>query len=275
MQNKMQYELGFLGAGNMAEAIAKAAMQQDVLRADQMIASDPSENRRGVFSQLKIQTCSNNAELIGSVKQVLIAVKPQAMAQAAADLGQYGFANQVILSIMAGITTSKLSQAIAALGVNNKPRIIRVMPNTPLQVGFGMAGVAKGDHAQEGDESLALRLFGAAGKVVLIDESKIDALTAISGSGPAYVFYLAEAMQQAAKDLGLAEHAGLLAQQTILGAAHLMIESSDDPAMLRRKVTSPGGTTEAAINYLEQHKTAEVIAGAIQAAAKRSVELGQ
>ena len=138
-----------------------------------------------------------------------------------------------------------------------------------------MAAVAVGIHAQAGDETLALRLFEAAGRVVLVEESQLDAVTAVSGSGPAYVFYLAEAMQRAACDLGLSEHAAVLTQQTILGAAQLMAASSDNPETLRRKVTSPGGTTEAAINHLQQHRATDVITGAIRAAANRSVELGQ
>ena len=271
----MQYELGFLGAGHMAEAIAKAAIHKGVLQRDQIAASDPSDQRRTVFGQLGVTTDSDNAAIIGKSKQVLIAVKPQAMGQAAGDLGRHGVADQVILSIMAGVSSKKLGQAIAAGHATAKPRVVRVMPNTPLQIGFGMTGVALGAHAHRGDEDLAMRLFGAAGKVVLVDESQLDAVTAVSGSGPAYVFYLAEAMQRAAGELGLSEHADVLVQQTILGAAQLIATSENTPETLRRQVTSPGGTTQAAIEHLEKHHAADVIADAIQAAAQRSIELGQ
>ena len=270
-----QYELGFLGAGNMAEAIAKAAIDKRVLTADQMTASDPSEQRRSKFSQLGITTSTDNTETIKQSKQVLIAVKPQVMAQAAADIARYGSSDQIILSIMAGITTAKLGQAIATGGGITQPRIVRIMPNTPLQVGYGMAGVALGEHAVEGDEDLAMRLFGAAGKVVLVRESQLDAITAVSGSGPAYVFYLAEAMQQAANELGLDQHTDVLVRQTILGAAQLLAESNDSPQELRRKVTSPGGTTEAATNHLDQNNTTQLIINAIKTAAQKSVELGK
>lgn len=270
-----QYELGFLGAGNMAEAIAKAAIEQGVLRREQVIASDPNEERQSAFKQLGITTCDDNTMVIQSSKQIMVAVKPQIMKQVAADLGKHGSEQQVILSIMAGVSTEQLGQIIAAQHSVDRPRVIRIMPNLPIQVGLGMAGVALGPHAKGGDEALAMRLFEAAGKVVLVDESKLDAITAVSGSGPAYVFYLAEAIQSAACELGLNDHAAVLAQQTILGAAHLMAASDDDPGTLRRKVTSPGGTTEAAIEHLQQNKTSDIITGAIHAAAKRSVELGQ
>lgn len=269
-----QYELGFLGAGYMAEAIACAAIDQGVLQPGQMIAADPSESRRSVFAQLGVATGSDNGQGIRASRQILLAVKPQMMAAAAVDLAQHAVGEQVIVSIMAGVTTERLAAAITARGGPAGPRVVRVMPNTPLQVGCGMAGVALGRHAVSGDEGLAMRLFGAAGKVVLVDETQLDALTAVSGSGPAYVFYLAEAMHRAAEELGLSEHADVLVRQTILGAAQLLSASDDTAAGLRRKVTSPGGTTEAAINHLDHQVVAEAIVDAVKAAAQRSAELG-
>ncbi len=270
----MAYEFGLIGAGNMAEAIARAAIDRSVLGADQMIASDPSERRRSVFSQLGIMATAANAEAISQSKQVMVAVKPQMMDQAAHDLGQHAPSDQVVVSIMAGVSTAKLGQAIAAGGRISRPRIIRVMPNTPLQVGLGMAGVALGRYAQPGDESLAMRLFAAAGKVVRVEEPMLDAITAVSGSGPAYVFYLAEAMAQAAQELGVGEHAASLVQQTVLGAAQLLTSSTQAPAELRRRVTSPGGTTEAAIGHMDANGVKQAIVNAIKAAHQRSIELG-
>lgn len=269
----MSYELGFLGAGNMAEAIARAAIGAGVLRADQMIAADPMPARREVFDKLGVKAVEDNAAVIRDSAQVMFAVKPQVMQQAAADLASHGRAEQIILSIMAGVTSAKLAATTGPLG-GVEPRIIRIMPNTPLMVGVGMAGIALGRGAKPGDEALAMKLFGAAGEAVLLDEAKIDAVTAVSGSGPAYVFYLAEAMERAARELGLANEASLLVRQTILGAAKLLAESSDPPFELRRKVTSPGGTTEAAIRHMEGNKTIDVIVNAIKAAEKRSKELG-
>ena len=266
----MTYELGFIGAGNMAEAIARAALDKGVLSAGQMIASDPAEPRRGVFAALGIAATDDNAQVIAQSKQVLLAVKPQMMAAAAADLAAHLREDQVVLSIMAGITTAKLSAA-----VGRPVRCVRIMPNTPLQVGYGMAGVAMGQAARPGDDELAMRLFSAAGEAVRVEEAKLDAVTAVSGSGPAYVFYLAEAMEKAARELGLGDDAPRFVRQTILGAAQLLAQSEHPPAELRRLVTSPGGTTAAAIRHMDGNSTTAVIVNAVKAAHKRSIELGQ
>ncbi len=271
----MKYELGILGAGNMAEAIARAAIDKHILRPEQIIASDPSDQRRAAFSKLGIATTQQNNEVIPNSKQLLIAVKPQILDSVAADLGQHGTKDQIILSIMAGITTDKLAQAIASQGRIAKPRVIRIMPNTPLQIGAGMAGIAPGQHAQKGDEELALRLFGAAGRAIVLDESLLDAVTAVSGSGPAYIFYLAQAMQHAATELGLGQHADTFVRQTILGAAQLLNATDETPAQLRHKVTSPGGTTEAAIDHLDKYQCSQVITDAVKTAARRSKQLGE
>jgi pyrroline-5-carboxylate reductase len=144
----------------------------------------------------------------------MLAIKPQVLPQLAGELAMHGRDDQVLISIMAGIGTNKLGDVIG------KPvRAVRVMPNTPMMVGLGMSGLAVGEHAKPGDEALALKLFGAAGKVVRVEEKLIDAVTAVSGSGPAYVYYLAEAMEKAAGELGLGEHARLFVSQTLLGAA--------------------------------------------------------
>ena len=275
----MKYELGFLGAGNMAEAIVKAVTSTGLIKAEQLIASDPSDVRRALFTGLGVTCVADNETVIKQSKQILIAVKPQVMPQAAADLGRFGSTDQIIITIMAGVSSEKLGAAIAAGrgpggGSAADVRVIRVMPNTPLQVGFGMAGIALGKGAKPGDEALTLKLFTAGGKAVVVPESAIDAITAVSGSGPAYVFYLAEAMEAAAAQLGLGEHGRVLVAQTILGSAQLLAASTDTPAELRRKVTSPGGTTEAAIKHMDGNKSIEVIVNAIKAAERRSKELG-
>ena len=263
------YKLGFLGAGNMAEAIARAALENGLLKVGDMIAADPVPQRREVFTQLGIAAGEDNVRVIREAAQIMLAVKPQTFAAVGAQLGQVDPAKQVVLSIMAGIPSGKI------VALSGKPlRVVRIMPNTPVMVGAGMAGVALGQHARAGDEALTMRLFGAAGKAVLVSEQAIDAITAVSGSGPAYVFYLAEAMQKAAAELGLGEHADVLVRQTILGAAKLLSESSDTAAELRRKVTSPGGTTEAAIRHMEGQGLGAAVVEAIKAAEIRSRELG-
>ncbi len=274
------FDLGLLGAGNMAEAIARAAIARGVLRADRITASDPSPARRELFAAMGVHAVHDNASVIASSSQLLLAVKPQTLAQVAADLAKHARPEQVIVSILAGVGARRLGDAInAALGQAGRPaqrwRIVRVMPNTPMLVGEGMAGVAIGPDAHESDADLALSLFRAGGKAVVVDERHIDAITAVSGSGPAYLFYLAEAMQQAARALGLEEHAQTLVNQTLLGAARLLAESPDGAAELRRKVTSPGGTTEAAIRHLEDQSVRGAFIDAVRAARDRSVELGR
>ena len=266
----MKYELGFIGAGNMAEAIARAAIDMQIIAPDRIIAADPVEQRRDLFASLGVDVADTNEPVIEQSAQVLLAVKPQTLAALGRQLQGVESASQVVMSIMAGISTAKIEAAIG-----RSARVVRIMPNTPLMAGVGMAGIALGEHAKAGDEALAMRLFGAAGQAIAVDESDLDAITAVSGSGPAYVFYLAEAMEQAAGEIGLSEHGRLLVSQTILGSATLLSQSPDSPAELRRKVTSPGGTTEAAVNHLDANSTQAVFINAIKAARERSVELGK
>ncbi|QNN25063.1 pyrroline-5-carboxylate reductase [Planctomycetales bacterium ZRK34] len=267
----MQYELGVIGAGNMAEAIVRAAIDQQIVSPDKIIVSDPSADRRVVFEKLGCATGEHNRHVVDSAAQVMLAVKPQVFPKIVDELQSFDVEHQIVISIMAGLSAKKIADLLG------KPlRIVRVMPNTPLLSGLGMSGVALGEHAKPGDELLTMQIFQAAGEAVVLPEPDLDAVTAVSGSGPAYIFYLAEAMAEAAESLGLsAEVADRLTQQTILGAATLLKESDDPAATLRRKVTSPGGTTQAAIEHMETQQVRSHIAEAIRAAAARSKELGK
>lgn len=267
----MKYKLGFIGAGNMAEAVAKAAINQGLVEPAKIIASDTNESRRKLFADLGITVTEDTSEVIAESKQVMLAIKPQIFPEIGTMLGKIDPQRQIVISIMAGITTAKIAQL-----AGQPMRIIRVMPNTPMMVGQGMAGVSMGECCQPGDDEFAMKLFGAAGKAVSVSESDIDAITAISGSGPAYIFYLAEAMQEAAQKMGLGEEdSAILAQQTILGAALLLGQSEDSAGELRRKVTSPGGTTEAALNHMEANNVRENITNGILKAQAKSIELGK
>jgi len=265
----MQYELGFIGAGNMAEAIARAAIDHQILPAAQLIASDPAEPRRQLFESLGIAVTTDNTQVITQSQQLLLAVKPQMLPKIIDDLRNHIRDDQIMISIMAGIRSNKLAEQIG-----KKLRFIRVMPNTPMLIGKGMSGIALGADAQPGDDALAIKLFSAAGKAVSVDEDGIDSITAVSGSGPAYVFYLAEAMQEAAEQLGL-EDAAAIVSQTLLGAATLLSQSQDSAEELRRKVTSPGGTTQAAIEHIEANQLCRIVIDAMGRAHQRSIELGQ
>jgi len=265
-----RYELGFIGAGNMAEAIARAAIERDVLSPDRMIACDPSEPRRALFAELGVAVTDAGERVVRESEHVLLAVKPQSLDQIAPWLERLDADASVVISIMAGVRSERIEQA-----AGRALRVVRVMPNTPLMVGVGMTGVALGAHAREGDDELTLGLFAAAGEAVRVSEDELDAITAVSGSGPAYLFYLAGAMEAAARELGLEEHAQTLVEQTLLGAATLCRRSDDDAATLRRKVSSPGGTTEAAIRTLDAQGVREAILAAVRAARDRSLELGR
>lgn len=266
----MKYKIGFIGAGNMAEAVANAAINQGLVEPSKIIASDTNASRRKLFADLGIIVTEDTAQVITESKQVMLAIKPQIFPEIAPMLGKIDTQRQIVISIMAGITTAKITEL-----AGQPMRIIRVMPNTPMMVGQGMAGVSMGECCQPGDDEFAMQLFGAAGQAVSVSESDIDAITAISGSGPAYIFYLAEAMQEAAQKMGLGEEGAVLAQQTILGAALLLGQSEDSAGELRRKVTSPGGTTEAALTHMEQNNVRQNITDGILKAQAKSIELGK
>jgi pyrroline-5-carboxylate reductase len=270
----MSYELGIIGAGNMAEAIARGVMNKNVLRADQMIAADVSPQRRELFEgQLKIKAVEDNLAAAREAKTLLLSVKPQHMAAALAGIGEVIGEQTLIISIAAGISSAFIEKH---LGSGKRWRVVRSMPNTPMLVGEGMVAIAAGTNASRDDLAAARRLFEAAADVVEVAEDKMDTVTAVSGSGPAYFFLLVEQMIRAASELGLtAEQAKQLATKTAVGAAKMLSQSSDTPAELRRKVTSPGGTTEAAITHMTKNNWPQTTVDAIKAAERRGKELGQ
>jgi pyrroline-5-carboxylate reductase len=269
----MTYELGILGAGNMAEAIARGVLRANRLKPDQIIAADVAPARRQLFAeQLKIKAVEDNAEVARQSRVILLSVKPQQSQAALAGIGAVLSPDALVISIMAGVSTRFIE---TALGGGKSWRVIRTMPNTPMLVGQGVVGVAPGKHATQQDIAHAHHLFEAAADVVDVTEDKIDAVTAVSGSGPAYVIFLVEQMIKAGTELGLTDaQARQLATKTALGAATMLSTSNDLPAELRRKVTSPGGTTQAAITHMESQGFPEIIRDAIKAAEKRSKELG-
>lgn len=272
----MDYELGCIGGGNMAEAIIKGAIASGVLEAKSIIVSEPVEERRAIFDALGVMTTDDNRRAIGWASQVMLAVKPQMFGDIADDLREIDAERQILLSILTGIKSAKMEEVLGF-----EARIIRVMPNTPLLVGAGMSAIAAGGHAHKGDELLAMQIFGSAGEGVMVEEDDMDAVTVVSGSGPAYVFYLAEAMTEAGVALGLTEElAGILTRQTIYGAAKLMRESAEgetpiSPAELRARVTSKGGTTHEAITHMEEAGLKGIVEVALAKAKARSEELGK
>jgi len=270
----MAYHLGIIGAGNMAEAIVRGVLRGKVLSADQILAADVSLARRELFAnELGVRAVETNAQLLQHKPRcVLLSVKPQQMATVLGELAPELSADTLLISIAAGISSAFIAEH---LGTRAAWRVIRTMPNTPMLVGQGMVAISRGSNATTDDLAQARRIFECAAEVLEIPETLMDAVTAVSGSGPAYVFYLVERMIQAGIDLWLSpDDARKLAVQTVVGAAAMLASSGDSPAELRRKVTSPGGTTQAAITHLDEHGVGDRIRQAVIAAAKRSRELG-
>jgi pyrroline-5-carboxylate reductase len=265
-------DLAIVGAGNMAEAIARGILAARLLDAKRIVAADLSPQRRELFTQqLGITTVQKNTSAVRGSRIVLLSVKPQQMESALGQMREALDAGSLIVSIAAGISTAKIARWLDG----GDRHIIRAMPNTPMLVGKGMVALCRGAHATAADMATVTQLFEAAASVVEVDESQMDAVTAVSGSGPAYVFYLAEQMIRAGVAFGLSpRQARELALRTVEGAAVMLVKSDDTPEVLRKKVTSPGGTTQAAIEHMERQNVGPSIVDAIGAAVKRGKELG-
>jgi pyrroline-5-carboxylate reductase len=270
----MGSKLGIIGAGNMAEAIVRGVLSAGVLTSGEILAADVSPARRDLFTkELHVAAVENPAEVAKQSQTLLLSVKPQQMATVLAELSPGMAANTLVISIAAGISSAFIEKH---LGRSIKWRVVRTMPNTPMLVGEGMVAIAPGAHATAADLVTARRLFESAASVIEVREDQIDAVTAVSGSGPAYFFFLVEQMVAAGVALGLSpEQAHQLAVKTALGSAKMLVTSPDSPAELRRKVTSPGGTTHAAITHMQNQHVDRSIIDALKAAAARGKELGQ
>jgi pyrroline-5-carboxylate reductase len=259
--------LAWFGVGNMGMALLRTAIQAGVLSPAMTLVVELDEARRADATAMG---CAVTADplLARGHAALMFAVKPQSFASLAAALGPLT-EPALVLSIMAGLSSSTIQ---AALG--RAARVVRLMPNTPCLIGQGMTGIAPGEGAAPEDLLLAQRIADAAGRSIVIDESLMHAVTAISGSGPAYLFLVAEAMQAAAVSLGIpAEHAAEMVQQTLVGSSLLLQQSGRSPQELRSAVTSKGGTTEAAIRRLQEGNFESLFIQALTAARDRGREL--
>ncbi len=268
-----QYEIGVIGAGNAAEGIIHGVLRNSVLLEDRIIAADPSPERRKVFAErFNVATTDDNCQVVRDSYIILLAVKPQQYREAVRDFANLVREDHLIVSIMAGVSTRALEDCFPHV----KPRVVRTMPNLASHVGAGMAGVYPGRYASDADLLRAQRIFDAGGKSLHIQtEDLMNAITAVSGTGPAYYYFFTEALMEAATRVGLSpQYAKLLAKQTALGAARMMLESGEPPDVLREKVTSPGGTTAAAMQRFAANGVFEQIVDGVVAAFERSRELG-
>lgn len=263
--------IAFIGAGNMASSLIGGLLAKG-LDAARIRASDPgAKTRARVSAEHGIELFADNAQAVQDADVIVIAVKPQVMKAVCQDLRAHLKPHQLLISIAAGITCTSLQNWLG-----NQP-LVRCMPNTPALLGKGVSGLfataaVTGEQRQQAEE-----LLSAVGIAVWVDtEAQIDAVTAVSGSGPAYFFLLIEAMTDAGVKLGLPrEVAKQLAVQTALGAAHMAVGSDVDAAELRRRVTSPAGTTEAAIKSFQADGFAATVEKALSAAAHRSAEMAE
>ena len=259
----------FIGAGRMATAIAGGLIQSGVNK-NNISAYDISKEAAAQFNKTtQVQVKFELSKAVQNADVVVIAVKPQSMNEALPAISKY-INDKLLISIAAGVTISKLAE------LSKCKRIVRVMPNTPALVGEGVSAYACANEATETDATITELILGAIGSFCAVSEKQLDAVTGLSGSGPAYVFSFIQALSDGGVQAGLPRNiASKLAAQTVLGAAKMVIETGEHPAVLCDQVTSPGGTTAAGLSVLENRAFKGTVASAVTAAAKRSEELGK
>ena len=263
--------IGFIGTGNMAEALIKGLLHAGIVAPDKVAGSDP---RRERVAELKtrygIYSTVHNEDVMRRAEIVVLSVKPQILVAVCDEISRWLKPRALVISIAAGVPLSVLENHLP-----KGSRVVRAMPNTPALVDAGATALAGGTHATEDDLAVAKRIFDAVGKTVIIDEASLDAVTGLSGSGPAYVFLIIEALSDAGVKMGLSRYNSLaLAAQTVLGSAKLLLDTGEHPGRLKDMVTSPGGTAIAGLHTLEAGGLRTTLINAVEAATRRSRELG-
>lgn len=263
--------IGFIGAGQMAEALARGFAAKGVASADTMFCFDPSESRKDVFRSFGASGCDSSLDVVKNAKIIFIAVKPQYVRVVLEEVKHILTPEHVIVSIAAGVP---LSQLKAAAG--DDAHLIRVMPNTPCLVGASASAMCLGGAATEEDGEAVRTLFAAVGTIFKVEEKLLSAVTGLSGSGPAYIFIAIEALADGGVRAGLPRDiAQQLAAQTVMGAAKMVLETGRHPAVLKDMVTSPGGTTIAGVYELEKAGMRQAFISAVYAASTRADELAK
>ena len=255
----------------MGEAILAAVLEKGLATPSDICVSDISRDRREYLkNRYGVVVTHSTPEALENKDIIILAVKPQQINEASRDIRSILQPEQLVMSILAGVKIDAINKLL------DHSRIVRVMPNTPAQIGIGMSGWTTTPEVTLAQKEMASSVLATMGKEIYFeDEDSLDMVTAISGSGPAYVFLFAECLAEAAVDIGLSpENADLLVKQTILGAAHLIDESGESPADLRRKVSSKGGTTEKALQVFEENALSDIVRQAVRAAYARAQELG-
>ncbi len=262
--------VGFLGGGNMAQAIIHGLLKANVVEAARIVVVDVDAERRAALEQqYGVEARSDAASMVADCDGIVLAVKPQVVRAAVEPLRDAFGPNKLLISVCAGVTLGRLAELAP------QTRLIRAMPNTPALVGAGATALAASELARPEDVELARRWFECVGTCVVVEESYLDAVTGLSGSGPAYVMLVIEALADGAVRSGLPRATALsLAAQTVMGAAKLQLETNEHPALLKDRVTSPAGTTAAGLFALERAGLRHALIDAVGCAAARSRELG-
>lgn len=263
-------KIAIIGGGKMGSIIAQALVAKKLSPKKNIVVTDIDQGRLDfISSTMKFPVSCDNKKVVKNAGIILLAVKPQNMRETLNEIAPLIKKSKIVISIAAGITTSLIESILP-----EKSRVLRVMPNTPALVGEGAAAVAKGKHATNADLKLTRAIFDAVGISVEVEEKFMDAVTGLSGSGPAYFFMVIEALIEAGQKVGLERQlAAKLSMQTMLGAAKLCLQSDKEPAELREMVTSPGGTTAAGLKVLREGNMRETFIAAVEAATARSKEL--
>ena len=269
-------KLGFIGGGNMAEALVKGLVATPSIEADNIILSDPvTERLEYLQNEYSVKTTINNRELVKISDILIVAVKPQVIKGVLAEVADLLDSNKLIISVVAGLPISFIENILDPSG-EKKISVARTMPNTPALVQEGMTAICFSSQVSKLNVEVAHYIFKAIGETVTIDENSIDAVTGLSGSGPAYILMVIEALSDAGVKVGLSrEISNKLTMQTVLGTAKLVRDSGKHPGELKDMVTSPGGTTIAGLHKLEAGGLRNTLINAVEAATKRSKELGK
>jgi pyrroline-5-carboxylate reductase len=265
-------KIALLGTGNMAEALVKGLLRAGTAKADEILCTEPrAERREEIAARYGVTVLAGNVEATEQADVVILSVKPQTMEHLLDEIAPAVDHRKLVISIAAGVSIAAIARKLGA-GV----RIVRTMPNTPALVGAGATALARGAHATDADLEQARALFQAVGTTVIVEEQHLDAVTGLSGSGPAFLFLVIEALADGGVKVGLARPVAMaLAAQTVLGSAKLVIETGEHPGRLKDQVTSPGGTAIAGVHALELGGLRAALMGAVEAATKRSRELGE
>jgi pyrroline-5-carboxylate reductase len=265
-------KISFIGGGKMGSALIKGILARNLMAPGKVTVADVVEEQlEGLRKTYGVLATKDNKKAVRDADIIILAIKPQNMAEVLEGISGILDKSKLIISIAAGISTGFIEECLKK-GV----RVMRVMPNTPALIGEGAAAIARGSYATDEDFAITRHIFEAVGIVVAVKEELMDAVTGLSGSGPAYAFVIIDALADAGVNMGLARDVALkLAAQTLLGAAKLCLKGDKHPAELRDMVTSPGGTTIAGLQAMEEGKLRATMMAAVQAATLRAKELGR